>query len=52
MKLAILKLKSIVQQDQTDGGTLAGGYDTPEHEQSGSDQGSITGEAKTNSPKL
>ena len=43
MKLALLKLKSIVQQDQTDGSALAAGCDSSDHDDSGSDRGSMTG---------
>jgi len=49
MKLALLKLKSIVQQDQTDGSALAIGYDSSDHDDSGSDRGSMT---RGHSPKI
>lgn len=52
MKLALLKLKSIIQQDHTDGAALAAGYDSSDHGDSGSDQGSIAGMGRTDSPKI
>ena len=47
MKLVILKLKSIIQRDQTDGAAVGEDYNSSEHEDSGSEKGSIT-----DSPKL